>query len=51
MKIQMLKHSGMLESQTSSLFISGGLTDPELQWRAWMQTESKNRYVFDTLLL
>ncbi|KAJ5054546.1 uncharacterized protein L3040_000817 [Drepanopeziza brunnea f. sp. 'multigermtubi'] len=50
MYLSMLKHAGMLEPVIPKTI----LTDPsniELQWRAWQQQESKNRLVYNWVMV
>lgn len=47
--LTMLKHAGMLEQQVMILSTLNGISDPEAQWRAWLQTETRSRYVEPSL--
>ncbi len=40
---QMIKHAGMLEPQSSAVPSFSDLATTELQWRAWVQRETRNR--------
>lgn len=44
-KFQMLKHAGMMEPQPSMIPTFND-SSTELQWRAWLNREAQNRYVF-----
>ena len=41
----MLKHAGMLEPQSPMILSFSDASSTELQWREWLQRESKKRYV------
>jgi hypothetical protein len=47
----MLKHAGMLEPQRLMTASFQGCTTPELQWRAWLQCENKNRLVYNWIMV
>ena len=47
----MLKHAGMLEPQRSLRAAFQGCTTPELQWRAWLHFENKNRLVYNWIMV
>ncbi|KAI9734040.1 MAG: hypothetical protein M1818_006978 [Claussenomyces sp. TS43310] len=51
MYLAMLKHSGALESQYSVLPTDLNFSSPELQWQAWLQLESRNRLVYNWVLV
>ncbi|KAG7288519.1 hypothetical protein NEMBOFW57_004872 [Staphylotrichum longicolle] len=51
MYMSMLKHAGMLEPQPSSVPAFSNSTTTELQWRAWVQRETRNRLVYNYVML
>ncbi|OWP00293.1 hypothetical protein B2J93_3704 [Marssonina coronariae] len=50
MYLSMLKHAGMLEPLVPAT-ISADAPNIELQWRAWQQQESKNRLVYNWVMV
>ncbi|KAL2023146.1 hypothetical protein VTK56DRAFT_3752 [Thermocarpiscus australiensis] len=51
MYMSMLKHAGMLDPQPSMVPVFTESTSVELQWRAWHQRESRNRLVYNYVML
>ncbi|KAK2624558.1 hypothetical protein QTJ16_005751 [Diplocarpon rosae] len=51
MYLSMLKHAGMLEPLVPGTISSADALNIELQWRAWQQQESKNRLVYNWVMV
>lgn len=51
MYMSMLKHAGMLDPQPPMLPNLASPTSPELQWNEWQKRESRNRLVYNYVML
>ncbi|KAH6631157.1 hypothetical protein B0J18DRAFT_476445, partial [Chaetomium sp. MPI-SDFR-AT-0129] len=51
MYMSMLKHAGMLEPQLPTLPNLDSVVNTELQWRAWVDRETRNRLVYNYVML
>ncbi|TPX15731.1 uncharacterized protein E0L32_000065 [Thyridium curvatum] len=51
MYLSMLKHAGMLDQQPSMIPTLSTATSPSLQWRSWLQRESRNRLVYNFVMI
>ncbi|SPQ22250.1 763feecf-684d-45ed-b453-ca1c07042ab7 [Thermothielavioides terrestris] len=51
MYMSMLKHAGMLDPQPSMMPTIHDSTGAELEWRAWVQRETRNRLVYNYVML
>ncbi|KAK4104201.1 hypothetical protein N658DRAFT_545682 [Parathielavia hyrcaniae] len=51
MYMSMLKHAGMLEPQPSMISSLNDSTTTELQWRVWVERETRNRLVYNYVML
>ncbi|KAJ4306092.1 hypothetical protein N0V88_000888 [Collariella sp. IMI 366227] len=51
MYMSMLKNAGMLEPQTPTIPMFNDSTNAELQWRTWVHRETRNRLVYNYVML
>ncbi|KAL2132811.1 hypothetical protein VTI74DRAFT_3361 [Chaetomium olivicolor] len=51
MYMSMLKNAGMLEPQASTVPVFDDSTNTELRWRTWVHCETRNRLVYNYVML